>query len=239
MRARTPPPVDGRLHIEIQTEMYLEEITDRVIESDQNTQTDPFLDRPDSPPFVPAKSGVDNWTQVEDDLFDFDFEVEPLLEVLVGKTMEQAMLEVLEEEEMENMQRHQTEFTQRRNAELAETQRMEAEEIRRYEEKERRKQQEKERLAREMVTREKLASAAFTKSFLRNLERRVFTELEEEGFFYDQVEREIRTDFMPWLVVAVQESMQKKREAKRVVDKLITLAISRMVGMKNENRDQG
>ena len=40
------------------------------------TQTDPFLDRPATPMFVPAKMGVDATTQIEaGDLFDFDFEV--------------------------------------------------------------------------------------------------------------------------------------------------------------------
>ena len=33
-------------------------------------------------------------------LFHFDLEVQPILEVLVGKTVEQALLEVMEEEEL-------------------------------------------------------------------------------------------------------------------------------------------
>lgn len=44
------------------------------------------------------------------ELFDFDTEVEPLLEVLVGKVLEQALCEVLEEEELEAMRRHQAHF---------------------------------------------------------------------------------------------------------------------------------
>ena len=40
-------------------------------------------------------SGVDIDTQIyEGDLFDFDVEVKPILEVLVGKTIEQSLLEV-------------------------------------------------------------------------------------------------------------------------------------------------
>jgi len=46
------------------------------------TQTDPFMDRPPSPLFLPMKTGVDRETQIlEGDLFDFDFEVEPILQV--------------------------------------------------------------------------------------------------------------------------------------------------------------
>ena len=43
---------------------------------DAGTQTDAFLPRREDPPFVPPKRGVDTATQiVDDELFDFDFEV--------------------------------------------------------------------------------------------------------------------------------------------------------------------
>jgi predicted RNase H-like nuclease (RuvC/YqgF family) len=77
--------------------------------------------------------------------------VEPILDVLVGKTLEQSMMEVMEEEELAELRAHQEEFVQLRNAELAETQRMEEAERRKFEEKERRLKQERERLQREQV----------------------------------------------------------------------------------------
>jgi hypothetical protein len=40
-------------------------------------------------------------------LFDFDMEVLPILEVLVGKTIEQALMEVMEEEELDTLRDHQ------------------------------------------------------------------------------------------------------------------------------------
>lgn len=60
------------------------------------------------------------------------------LQVLVGKTLEQGLMEVLEEEELANLRAHQDEYDQIRAAELAEAQRMEAAETRRAQEKERR-----------------------------------------------------------------------------------------------------
>ena len=66
MRQITPPAVDGRRHTEVQTELYLEEITDRVEEADIHTQTDAFLDRPPTPLFIPAKTGIDATTQIEE-----------------------------------------------------------------------------------------------------------------------------------------------------------------------------
>ena len=51
----TPDAVPGRKHIEVQTGLYLEELTDKVPEESATTQTEPFLDRPPSPLFLPAK----------------------------------------------------------------------------------------------------------------------------------------------------------------------------------------
>ena len=62
---RTPEAVDGRKHIDIQTDVYLEELTDTVPEVDNTTQTDAFLDRPPTPLFVPQKTGTDAITQIE------------------------------------------------------------------------------------------------------------------------------------------------------------------------------
>lgn len=73
---RTPPPVEGRVHVNAQTEEFLEELTDRPVEVSVEAQTEAFMDRPPSPLFVPAKGGVDAETQVVvGELFDFDLEV--------------------------------------------------------------------------------------------------------------------------------------------------------------------
>lgn len=45
--------------------MFLEDLVDTAPEADCVTQTDEFLDRPPTPAFVPAKSGVDSTTQIE------------------------------------------------------------------------------------------------------------------------------------------------------------------------------
>lgn len=58
-----------------------------------DTQTDDFHPKPESPKFVPKKTGIDAWTQVEDDeLFDFDREVKPIVEVIMTKTLEEVYL---------------------------------------------------------------------------------------------------------------------------------------------------
>jgi hypothetical protein len=57
---------------------------------------------------MPQIRGQSKKTLVEDnELFLFEDEVEPLLSVLCGKTLEQARMEVLEEEELAEMKRKQ------------------------------------------------------------------------------------------------------------------------------------
>jgi len=219
---RTPEPVEGRKHTELQTDAYLEELTDTVPEADNATQTDAFLDRPPTPIFVPQKTGADAATQIANgDLFDFDFEVEPVLEVLVGKVLEQGLMEVLEEEELAAMRSHQEYFEQIRNAELVATQRMEAAEARKMEEKQRRVVQERERLAREKVVREKVAAATFSRSYLSGIVSSVFDSLVESGVFYDPVLREVETAFMPWLKTKAAAYLESGVTARGVVKRLV------------------
>merc|ERR1719181_2128989 len=47
-RVGTPEAVMGRKHIDIQTDSYLEELTERTVEFEAETQTDFLLDRPPS-----------------------------------------------------------------------------------------------------------------------------------------------------------------------------------------------
>lgn len=76
MKPRSPEPIEGRKHIDVQTELYLEELSDRVEEADVETQTDAFLDRPPSPLFIPAKSGVDVATQILEGEVSYDVKSE-------------------------------------------------------------------------------------------------------------------------------------------------------------------
>jgi hypothetical protein len=60
----TPDPVDGRQHMEIQTDHFLEELVDKPPEYSQNVQTDFYIDRPQTPLFMATKTGTDINTQI-------------------------------------------------------------------------------------------------------------------------------------------------------------------------------
>ena len=65
-------------------------------------------------------------------------EVEPILQVLVGKSLEQARIEVIEDFETSKLNRHKADFKQKKEAMLIQTQRMEARQHRRDDECDRR-----------------------------------------------------------------------------------------------------
>ncbi|XP_057679316.1 radial spoke head protein 3 homolog [Corythoichthys intestinalis] len=222
LRASTPEAVQGRKHNVVQTDIYLEELSYNIEVSHIECQTDPLLDRPATPLFIPAKSGKDVATQIEEgELFDFDREVQPLLEVLVGKTIEQSLLEVMEEEELACLRAQQRTFQELRNAELAELQRLQEQERRRREEKEHRIAQQREALMREKETLEKIAARAYTEQYLADLVPTVFKSLRVQGFFFDPVEKDIETNFFPWLMAEVNSKLEKRTAARQLLDTLI------------------
>lgn len=214
--------------MDIQTDNYLEELTDRNPEVDVDTQTEALLDLHPPITFVPKSSGVDVSTQIENgDLFDFDLEVEPILEVLVGKTLEIGMLEVLEESELREIRLRQELFEQARNAELAEVQRLEAEAKRKYAEKQRRLDEEKKRLSAQAELEEKVAARAYAKRYLSDLHTQVFDSLVETGHFYDPMLKDVKEVFLPQVVENAAAIAQEMDVVRKLVESLLIDTIKR------------
>jgi hypothetical protein len=226
-RAGTPEPVAGRKNMDIQTDSYLEELTERAVEFEAEAQTEFLLDRPPSPLFMPAKIGVDTMTQIEKgDLFDFDEECEPVLEVLVGKTLELSMMEVLEEEELESLRIHQEKFEKRRNAELQEVQRMEAAEQRRQDEMKRRVQQESAQKERDLITMRKVCSRALASSTLSSLKNRTLSHLHDAGIFEHPAKLAVANAFMPQLLEMVSAEMTGRAEQGKLMNEVMQKSVS-------------
>ncbi|XP_051510821.1 radial spoke head protein 3 homolog [Myxocyprinus asiaticus] len=219
---KTPEPLEGRKNIDVQTETYLEELSDHIEDASVECQTDMFLDKPATPLFIPAKTGRDVATQIEDgELFDFDMEVQPVLQVLVGKTIEQALLEVEEEEELASLRAQQQVFKEIRDAELVEVQRMEERERRLCLEKENRIKQQMAVLEKEKETAEKIAARAFAQQYLSDLLPTVYSNLRDSGYFYDPVKRDLETGFLPLLMEEVSSTLEQRYVARTVLDMLI------------------
>ena len=89
-------------HEELDLSSYLNEASKAHLTKPVDCQTDIFHVRPPTPEYIPCKTGIDSCTQIDDgnELFNFDDEVEPMLEIIMKKTIEQALFEVNAEEEM-------------------------------------------------------------------------------------------------------------------------------------------
>lgn len=75
------------------------------------------------------------------DLFDYDLEVKPLIEILVGRSVVSAINELQEEKEKEERKNNLDKYQKKRNAELMVTQRLEAKHKRKLDEADRRRLQ--------------------------------------------------------------------------------------------------
>ena len=74
---------------------------------EQMIEPDYFIDMANPAVYIPDDAGIDKATWLDDrndpDLFDFQLEVEPILQVLVGKTLEHARIEIIEDFEREQI----------------------------------------------------------------------------------------------------------------------------------------
>uniref|UniRef100_A0A673NBL3 Radial spoke head 3 n=1 Tax=Sinocyclocheilus rhinocerous TaxID=307959 RepID=A0A673NBL3_9TELE len=212
---KTSEPQEGRKNIDVQ--MYLEELSDHIEDVSVECQTDMFLDKPATPLFIPAKTGQDAATQIEEgELFDLGVEVQPVLQVLEGKTIEQALLEVLEVEELASLRAQQQAFKEIRDAELVEVQRLAERERCLCVEKENRIKRQKAVLEKEKETADKIAARAFAQQYLSDLLPSVYSNLKDCGYFYDPVQRDkyIETGFLPWLMEEVTNTLEQRNVAR-------------------------
>ena len=85
-----------------------------------------YVDKPPEPVYVPLEPKIDKSTQIERRdwlLFDFDREVEPLLQVIVPKVLEQSQIEIIWENATRRQAQEKYKHEVRRNAQIHRTQR--------------------------------------------------------------------------------------------------------------------
>ncbi len=191
--------------MDIQTEKYVEILTDKPPEKEEGVATEFYLDRPPVPLFQPKMPSKENCkgTQIfeqDPDLFDFDSEIEPMLNVLVRKTLEQARMLVLEDEELRIMKDQQKEYEEIRNAELIEAQRLEAAEIRRKQELDRRKIQQKARKEERKAAHKKYVARVLAKQHLVGLRENTLKALVDQGHLVKPLTKSLQDSVMPWLI---------------------------------------
>lgn len=214
-------------HIPVSLDAFLVEKEKVVSVVDIETQTDEFAELPPPAPYVPKKTGIDVGTQVDlDELFDFDLEVGPILDVIVNKTLEQARMEVEEEEELAVIRGERRNYDVMHQAERARIAALEEEQKKKQRKKNKRVERERERVSKELMVYRKVGSVQLIKAVLGELRTRVYGDLEASGFFPDMLEEEVKQDFMPWLYDAAAGLAVQQGQARQMADALIETALA-------------
>jgi hypothetical protein len=159
---------------------------------DIDTQADDFLPMPAPTPFVPLKSGIDKCTQVDDtnELFHFDLEVIPMLEVIVRKTLEQALMEVSTEFEIANLQDEIENFEKQKEVERNWIQQQETDLRADLEKKMKFKEERKQMKEQERMMKNKVAGLQMVRQVFPNLIESAFRDNIATGTWIN-LEREI------------------------------------------------
>ena len=180
---RPGPP--ARIDVDL-TYFLTEQGKAKAVEVDCKVQTDVFLPRPETPKYVPKKTGIDKITQIEDyDLFDYDREVQPILNVLLTKTIEQSLLEVEEETELEEIRKFKADY-HKRQVNLKDSWEEEVKrEIQRIKHKNKALKTAKAKREQQVKTMHKLQSLNMAKQFLQGAFKGTLTHLAQNNFWRD------------------------------------------------------
>lgn len=218
-----------RKHIEVPLDEHLIEQTKPVSEAVVFTQTDRFKPLPPPKPYVPRKTGVDAFTQIEeaDNLFDFNLEVEPLLAVLVGKTQEQALVEVEEERELLAIRQARADFVSDEGKETVAVAELERLETVKWAEKEKVRVAAKEALEAKRVLTLKVAARSFGAQMARGVMEDSLRRLASSGAFYNPRRVEVARDFMPYLYGLVEAETTRVAAARAALDDIVSASLAR------------
>ncbi|CAD8110202.1 unnamed protein product [Paramecium sonneborni] len=185
-----------------------EELTD-LPDNESRIKPDYYIDRPITPEYKPLPKGIDEQTQIEEyepDLFDYKLEVEPVLQVLIGKSLEQARMELIEESERQELLIQKAAFLKKRNAELIVTQRMETAYVRKKDERERRILQHKKYQDQMKLSQQKFIARTLSKNVIKGINYRILNDLQNLGLLRNDHLLELKVQTLPWLIERIKQN---------------------------------
>ncbi|KAA6399309.1 MAG: putative radial spoke protein 3 [Streblomastix strix] len=190
------------------------------------------LRRSDPPPgalpeYIPPPYGIDEATQIiETELFNFDYEVVPFVELIVGRTLEQSLQEMAEEDSLTEIRQRRDNYEHLRNAELAEIQRWEDTAERRAQERNRRNTQ----ASVEEKKRKKVQKQTWANDQARLAMQSISTTSRvrwiqtQSSLFTNTTKNEVETIFFPWLNKQIGVLVDKKRVARSIARDIVAVA---------------
>jgi hypothetical protein len=187
------------------------------------TQTDAFQPEPPPPAFKVQKSGIDASTQVYDgDLFHFDIEVRPIVNVIADKIMEQSLMEVQEEMELAEMGKFKQKWFRRQKEEMDSWKALVEQERAFYRETKELMAQESKRVDRETDLLRKLQVLALAEQAgSRTQVHQAFADLAALQAFTVPDAACVENEVFPYLLEKANEDITRMIDANSVVDGLL------------------
>lgn len=185
-------------------------------------QTGPFLELSEPlPAFTSSTTNHQSVSTSTQGLFCFDREADPIVNVLVGKTLEQALLEVRHEEEYSALIADNTKKNRVRQDELEKIESLT--EVRMAELAMKNAEIEKASLARRrrILLEKKVASYQLMNVVVPSVFEECFKYFEERGQWVDPLVRDIRKNFLPDLYTSVSEEYQRQLLGRDALDDLL------------------
>ena len=169
-------------------------------------QTDPLPEPPQPLLIWQGKTGEDKGCQIEDgDLFNFDEEVQPLVHIIVSKTLEESRREVLEEEELRHIKEQQEKYKKLNDLNINRIKSIEDKERERFEEHNRKKELKLNRIKMTKIFQKKLQSRLKAKQYILKLKSDCYESLGQKKVFKNKQDNYYFTDLLPDLQSLVDE----------------------------------
>ena len=186
-------------------------------------QTEKLPKRPVSPCPWPEKKGIDTETQIDDgDLFNFDVEVAPLVQVIVSKTLEDSRREVLEEEEMKNIQFQMEKFKLKEKEENDKIKMMENDEKKRFNERLNKKKEKENKILITKMFQQKLITRKIAKQYVNNLIQNSYKNLEKRGILKTADANDFYTELLPEIQLFSEENFNLDKKLLNIFELLKT-----------------
>lgn len=199
---------------------------------DKDTEVDEFWEQPIVSTEKHDKRGVDAATQIEqEDLWDFALAVEPLLEVIVGKTLEQAMREVSEEEELEFLKKRGYDINQSKKREIENVESLEKKAKRLTEVKNNHLKTEQERREQSLTAKRKIASLSAAKGVVEFARQASIVRCKRSRHFLKPEELVFENSVASKVYGECNQHLHNRTVARRVVDLLMQQSVSHGIAL--------
>ena len=177
-------PRPERVHQGIDIYKNLVEEEKKIVTADLGIQSDEIDYIEKEKVFFPQKLGKDVSTQILDgELFSFDRDVQPLLTVVVGKTLEQSLLEIEQEDEIASLREAKLMYSKKKDDENKRIKNLEDREIQKKYNNDAKKEHRKEMREKRKKTQKELISRVMSKTYLRDLLKNSYNDLIYRGQF--------------------------------------------------------